>query len=87
MKFIGFSKLTKKDTPVQYRRQFNGYAVFAKSDNGREEKQIEFVIEQTAMGPPTVSIDFLEEIDYPLLPLIKRIKEHILTLYTEGKLL
>lgn len=86
MKFIGFSNLEKKDSPLQYRKQYNGIALLKNADENQIQSKIEFIIEYRATGPMEIQVDLLEEIDYPLLPIIKDIKSSIYNLEKEGKL-
>ena len=85
MQVIELKDLKRKETPLHYIREFNGLAVLETSV-GRKEAALAFTVERKPIGPPDVSIRFLEEPDWPLLPLIKSVKDIILGLDKSGGL-
>lgn len=85
MKVIHLKDLNKKDIPLHYRNEFSGRALL--SGLGKEiERNIEFIIERMPTGQKEITVNLMEDIDYPLAPIIKNLKEHINQLDKEGKL-
>lgn len=85
MQIIELKDLKRKETPLHYIREFNGLAVL-ETTNGRKEAPLAFTVERKPVGPPDVSVRFLEEPDWPLLPLIRSIKDLIMGLDKNGGL-
>ena len=73
MEIVALKQITKKNSPLMYRKEFTGTAVLNFGNNRGIEKKIEFVFESTALGVPDIHINVLEDIDYPLVPVIKSI--------------
>lgn len=89
MRCIEVHGIIRKDTPLRYRNEFKGSAVFEYPPalgKKNEEKPIEFCVERSALGNVAVSVRLLEDIDYPVLPVIKSLKEHIFDLDKKGLL-
>jgi hypothetical protein len=86
MEVIGFRQLNKKDVPLRYRNEFSGLAVFKTDSEKTIEKKVTFVLERMANGKRDVTIDIQDDIDYPLLPIVKNLKSYILDLDEKGQL-
>ena len=89
MKLLTVDNIQKKDIPLHYRNEFSGQARFLPTHRGKQEEihhQIEFAIERSALGKTEISVKVLGEVDYPLVPLIKSIKTHIIELQYKGLL-
>ena len=86
MKIVELINLDKKDIPLHYRNEYSGTAVFKTKTDDRIEKKVEFVLERLATGEKEIEINFLDDIEYPLLPLTNELKQHILELDKKGKL-
>ncbi len=78
--------ISRRDTPISYRRSFTAIAVLGSNTTSHEKKKIEFVLEQSPLGSISVRVKFLEEIDYPLVPALSALKEHIEHLDHQGLL-
>ncbi len=88
MKVLEIRNIEKKDIPLHYRNEYTGKAVLEYGPHKvPEEKGVEFILERSATGHIEVSVNLLDTINYPLLPAIKLLKNHILDLDREGKLL
>lgn len=85
MQVIELKDLKRKETPLHYIREFNALAVLETS-SGLREAALAFTVERKPIGPPDVSIRFLEEPDWPLLPLIRSVKDIVLGLDKSGGL-
>ena len=76
MKLIEMRNIVRKDIPIYYRRLFTGTAVFSMLDRSKEIP-VQFSIEVSPAGKKDISVHLMSEPDYPLLPLIKTLKEHV----------
>ena len=89
MQLIDVHDIIRKNSPLRYRNEFKGKAVFEYPPalgKKNEEKPIQFSIERSALGDVAVSVQLLEDMDYPLVPIIKSLKNHILNLDSKGLL-
>lgn len=85
MKVHGIVKLTKKDIPLYYRNEYSGQGDL-EIMGSRVNIPMEFSVEIKPTGERVVDVRLLEKIDYPLLLVIKAVKEKIITMEKEGKL-
>ena len=86
MKIVELTNVVQRDTPVLYRRTFTATAALARGDSEPQTKRIEFTLEHLPLGPVDVAVKLLDEIDYPLVPTIAALKEHIQEMEREGEL-
>jgi hypothetical protein len=87
MKLETIDNIQKKELAIQYRREYNGEAVFTSPINGSCTTGINFTLEHSPVGDPIVNVSLLDDIDYPLLPILGQLKVYIKNLDREGKLL
>jgi hypothetical protein len=71
---------------VDYRRLYRATAVMSVGERAGTGSRIEFSMEMSPWGGHEVSITFLESADYPLVPAIKLLKDHIKNLDRAGQL-
>ena len=69
-----------------YRRAFTATAVLEHGALPTFSKKVEFVLEHSPLGPMNVSVQLLEDIDYPVLPAIQAIRAHVEELESAGRL-
>lgn len=86
MNLKALNNVNKKDLPLEYRKIFTGEAVFETPLHQDLETNIEFSLEKNATGSTDIRIKIKDVIDYPLLPLIRTLKEYIRDLDLKGKL-
>ncbi|AEF85430.1 conserved hypothetical protein [Treponema primitia ZAS-2] len=85
MKIKQIRDIVRKDVPIYYRRLFNG--VLEIEVMGKNlERQIDFTIETLPTGMNQVSVTIAEPVDYPLVPLMKELKQFISDLDENGGL-
>jgi hypothetical protein len=85
MKVIAIKDIVRKDVPIYYRLLFTGTAVIEFTrDPG--DYRIDFSIEIKPTGQKEITVSFLDNVDYPLLPVIKELKTMINTMHTNGLL-
>jgi hypothetical protein len=85
MRVLELKDLKRKETPLHYIREFHAVAVLETIDGGREAG-LAFTIERKPVGRPDVSVRFLEEPDWPLVPLLRSVKDIILEMDRDGRL-
>ena len=85
MKIIEIKNIVRKDVPIYYRRLYTGLAVLDVL-NKTVEASLDFQIEHKPTGQIEISITRMDEVDYPLIPLQKEIRNHIGSLDSSGKL-
>ena len=76
MKIIVIKDIVRKDVPIYYRKLYTGVAVLELT-KGPNDYRIDFAIEYKPTGQKDISVTFLDDLDYPLLPLIKELRKHI----------
>ena len=86
MKVHGIEKLTKKDIPLYYRNEYAGLGDLEFPMANRCRVPLEFSVEIKPTGERIVDVKLLDRIDYPLLPVLRALKEEILTLERTGQL-
>jgi len=79
MKIVCIKDMIRKDVPIYYRMLYTGVAVI---DFGRGpcDYRIDFSMEYKPTGDKEVTVSFIDTIDYPLVPVVKDLKNYILEL-------
>ena len=85
MKIITIKDMIRKDVPIYYRNLYTGIAVVELSTT-QAEYRIDFAIENKPTGQKEISVTFVDQVDYPLVPLTKELKKHIDILDSNGGL-
>ncbi len=85
MEVLEIKNLYREETGLYYRRNFTGLAVIELPIK-TIEVPLDFIIEMGPMGNKDFDIELKDKIDYPLLPVMKKLKEFIERLDKEGKL-
>jgi hypothetical protein len=86
MKLIEITNIVKKDIPLHYRREFSGLAIFIDGHDKKIKSPIRFTIEYRHTGHFDVKVNLLDSLNYPLIPTIRMLKDHIITLEKRGAL-
>jgi hypothetical protein len=76
MKVTSIKNLIRKDVPIYYRRLYSG-VLEIELINETVESKINFTMETKPTGISEVIINDMEHVDYPLLPLVKAVKQYI----------
>lgn len=85
MKVLDILDIARKDVPIYYRRLYTGSAsleLLGKS----VVRRIEFSIETKPTGAKDIQVSLVDEVDYPLIPLQKALKDTILAMDRSGAL-
>ncbi len=85
MKVVELRELNRRNIAIHYIKEFTAIAVLQSKDT-QTEAEIAFVLESKAVGPPEVSVRVLNPVDWPLLPVVRALRDHILELETSGRL-
>jgi hypothetical protein len=85
MRIVTLKDLVRKDIPIYYRRLYTGVAVLELL-NKPAEYRLDFAIETKPTGLKEITVNFLSDIDYPLVPLTKELKAYIDALDVNGGL-
>ena len=76
MKIIQVKNIVRKDVPIYYRRLFSG-SLEIELMGKNIERNIDFTIETLPTGMKAVSVTIAEPVDYPLVPLMRELKQFI----------
>ncbi|MDR2481944.1 MAG: hypothetical protein LBD07_06650 [Spirochaetaceae bacterium] len=85
MTIVEIKDCERKDVPIYYRRVYTGIAV-VESAGVTQDVKIDWIIETSPFGTKETSVTILDQVDYPLVPLIKELKVKIEALDAEGQL-
>ena len=86
MKVVDLADIVRRETPLLYRRTYTARATLSDRTGHDHVVTVEFVLEHSPLGPVTVTVKLVDEIDYPLVPVISALKSHIKTLEESGDL-
>ena len=87
MKLSQLSDIVKKPGHLHYRNEYSANALFDLSGGKTLARRIEFIVEMSPIGSKDIRIQFVDPIDYPLVPVLKSIKDEITVLDRKGSLL
>lgn len=85
MKIIDLKQIERKDTPIYYRRFYSGL-ITMEILNKHIDRKIDFKIEMMPTGKKDISITFEQPVDYPVVPLMRELKQYLDELDKSGKL-
>ncbi|MDR0722589.1 MAG: hypothetical protein LBF75_07355 [Treponema sp.] len=85
MKVLEIKDIIRKDVPIYYRMFFSGIAVLQVM-NKLVERSIDFSIEIKPTGQKEILVTIAAPVDYPLVPLIRELKQFIDKLDSHGEL-
>jgi hypothetical protein len=85
MRVIAVKDIVRKDVPIYYRLLYTGVATLELT-RGAADYRIDFSIEIKPTGQKEILITFLDAPDYPLVPVIKELKQYIGNLHSGGAL-
>lgn len=86
MKVYSIDQLKKKDIPLYYRNEYEGWGDIEFTAGDRRQIPLEFTIEIKPTGERVIDVKLKDRIDYPLLPVIRALKEKIRILEENGDL-
>ena len=83
MKIVELKNIVRKDVPIYYRRHYTGIAVLELLKK-LNDVSLDFQIEHKPTGQTEIKITRMDNVDYPLVPLQKELKNYIRTLDSGG---
>jgi hypothetical protein len=83
MEIKRINNITRKDVPIYYRRLFSG-SLEIELLGKIVKRNIDFTIETLPTGLSQVSVTIAEPLDYPLVPLMQKLKQFIVNLDETG---
>lgn len=84
MQLLTIEKLTKKDTLIYYRNQYEGTAVFSLIADKQASVRFQSTVEIKPTGERDVTVELLDSIDYPLVPILQSLKNEISIIDQKG---
>ena len=85
MKVICIKDMIRKDVPIYYRLLYTGVAVIEFNQNPSDFR-IDFSIEIKPTGQKEINVNFIDTLDFPLVPVVKELKQYITELDNAGGL-
>jgi len=85
MKIVELTNVSRKDSHIYYRREFKANAVIEIMSQTRTVP-VEFVLEHTPLGSVDVSATVVEDIEYPVMPFIAKLKSYVTDMDKRGAL-
>jgi hypothetical protein len=85
MRIVQIKNIIRKEVPIYYRRLYTGIAEFELL-NKPQERSIDFTIETKPTGKKDVFVTMPEPLDYPLVPLMRELKQFLINLDDAGQL-
>ena len=85
VKIISIKDMIRKDVPIYYRKLYTGVAVIVLNEV-QKDFRVDFAIEFKPTGHKEVTVNFLDNIDYPLIPVTRDLKQFIIDLESVGGL-
>jgi len=76
MKIVTLKDMIRKDVPIYYRKLYTSVAVI-EFNSKQENYRIDFSIEVKPTGQKEINVNFIDTVDYPLIPLVKELKQYI----------
>lgn len=87
MKLISINNIKKKDVPLYYRNEYTAESEFILIGENIVIIPINFSVEMAPTGEKNIDIKIKQSIDYPIVPILRSLKEEISSLEKKGKLL
>lgn len=84
MKLLSINNVSKKESPIYYRNEYSAISVFILVGSESVNIPIFFSIEMAPTGHKTVEVNVLDKIDYPLVPILKSLKNEITSMEQKG---
>ncbi len=86
MEVVKIKDIIRKDVPLYYRNKYSAVAELELQQGSISNIKIEFAVEVTPISGKEYSIDDIEKLDYPSIPVKKALIEEIKNYDKEGLL-
>jgi hypothetical protein len=87
LKSIDNIELQKSDVPLYYMKNYCGNALFEEEGKGEKSIPVSFLLEMEPTGQKKINVKIDGDLNYPLLPIMKMLKDEIRMLDEKGRLL
>lgn len=77
LRLHGLRNVERIESAVHYLRKFRGQAILSYLHVESDARKVEFEVEHQPLGGITIRVRFLENVDYPLVPLIRLVREEV----------
>jgi len=85
MNVVAIKDIVRKDIPIYYRLLYTGVTAIELSGKTADYR-IDFSIEIKPTGKKEITVTFLDEVDYPLVPVMREMKKTIEFMHSNGEL-
>jgi len=85
VKVLELVNIKRKDTHLYYRREFTADVVLEYLQQ-TVSSPVEFTLEHKPLGGVDIRVALTEDLDYPVLPVVSKLKHLILDLHSRGSL-
>ncbi|MBN2618158.1 MAG: hypothetical protein JXR64_07570 [Spirochaetales bacterium] len=86
MRVVKIINIVRKDVPLYYRNKYSAIAELELSETKLINIKIEFAVEVTPISGKVYSIEEIDDIDYPTIPVKKALVQEIQNYDREGLL-
>lgn len=85
MKVTKIDNISLRESPVRYRRVYDAHAVIAHAGSAEERLGIEIAVEDTPHQGSVISVRFVDQPDYPVMPATRVVVEYLEALKARGE--
>jgi hypothetical protein len=86
MKLIEIKDVEPEEGGVYYRQKYHATAVFEDVYGGETDVPILCIVEINPLGQKKITVNFLGDIQYPLIPLLRQLKVQLHEMHDDGRL-
>jgi hypothetical protein len=86
MELIEIKEITPEASAVYYRQKYDAVAHFRGVSLGDFDVKVHFIVETDPLGQKIILVTFPKGAEYPIIPLVRLLKEQILELHNNGHL-
>ncbi len=83
---VRIEEIRRNELPLAYRRVFRATVRFRANHALEAATPIEFAVESDALGQSHIHVEWLEHPDYPVVPLLRVLRQRIAELDAAGQL-
>lgn len=86
MKLIEIKDIQPEEGAVYYRQKYHATAVFEDSHHREQDLPVLCIVETNPLGQKKITVNFLADIQYPLIPLLRQLKAMVHVMHNDGRL-
>ncbi len=86
MKLIEIKDIQPEEGAVYYRQKYHATAVFEDNRHHEVDVSILCIVETNPLGQKKITVNFLGDIQYPLIPLLRQLKVMVQEMHNDGRL-